>query len=281
MSMKNIVILYHAECSDGFGGAWSAWKKFKNKADYIGVKHGTLPQEGLKNKEIYLIDFMYPEEITKELIKNNKRVVAIDHHISAKNLVKMTQDYSYAIDHSGSVLAWQYFNPNRSVPRILKHVEDLDLWKFKLPHTMEIVSWLNLSDFNFKTWDKLSGTLETADGRKQAIQQGKMIVGYENKIVNKLILGAEKVEFAGYETLAVNSPILNSQIGARLAKLNPPIGIIWYQRNGKRVFSLRSDGKADVSAIAARFGGRGHKAASGFALDADQGFPWKAIQSQN
>ena len=276
--MKNIVILYHAECSDGFGGAWSAWKKFKNKADYIGVKHGTAPPEGLKDKEIYFIDFIYPEETTKELIKNNKRVVAIDHHISAKKLVEMTQDYSYAIDHSGSVLAWRYFNPKRPIPRILKYIEDMDLWKFKIPYTMEILAWLNLSDFNFKIWDKLSGILEKADGRKQAIRQGKMVVGYEDKIIDKLILGAEEVEFAGYETLAVNSPIFSSQIGMKLTKIKPPIGIIWYQRNGKKVFSLRSNGKADVSVIAARFGGGGHKTASGFALDADQSFPWKAIR---
>jgi len=276
--MKNIVILYHAECSDGFGGAWSAWKKFKNKADYIGVKHGTAPPEGLKDKEIYFIDFIYPEETTKELIKNNKRVVAIDHHISAKKLVEMTQDYSYAIDHSGSVLAWRYFNPKRPIPRILKYIEDMDLWKFKIPYTMEILAWLNLSDFNFKIWDKLSGVLEKAAGRKRVIRQGKMVVGYEDKIIDKLILGAEEVEFAGYETLAVNSPIFSSQIGMKLTKIKPPIGIIWYQRNGKKVFSLRSNGKADVSVIAARFGGGGHKTASGFALDADQSFPWKAIR---
>lgn len=279
--MKNIVILYHAECSDGFGGAWSAWKKFQNKADYIGVKHGMLPPEGLENKEIFLIDFMYPEEITKKLIKNNKRVVAIDHHISAKNLVEMTQDYFYSIDHSGSVLAWQYFNPKRPIPRMLKHIEDIDLWRLKLPHTMEIISWLNLSDFNFKIWDTLSGILEKSDGRKQAIRQGKMIVGYENKIIDELILGAEEVEFAGYKTLAVNSPILRSQIGAQLVKSKPPIGITWYQRNGKKVFSLRSNGGADVSAIAARFGGGGHKGAAGFALSADQDFPWKATRRQN
>ena len=276
--MKNIVILYHAECSDGFGGAWSAWKKFKNKADYIGVKHGTAPPEGLKDKEIYFIDFIYPEETTKELIKNNKRVVAIDHHISAKKLVEMTQDYSYAIDHSGSVLAWRYFNPKRPIPRILKYIEDMDLWKFKIPYTMEILAWLNLSDFNFKIWDKLSGVLEKAAGRKRVIRQGKMVVGDEDKIIDKLILGAEEVEFAGYETSAVNSPIFSSQIGMKLTKIKPPIGIIWYQRNGKKVFSLRSNGKADVSVIAARFGGGGHKTASGFALDADQSFPWKAIR---
>ena len=154
----------------------------------------------------------------------------------------------------------------------------MDLWKFKIPYTMEILAWLNLSDFNFKIWDKLSGVLEKAAGRKRVIRQGKMVVGYEDKIIDKLILGAEEVEFAGYETSAVNSPIFSSQIGMKLTKIKPPIGIIWYQRNGKKVFSLRSNGKADVSVIAARFGGGGHKTASGFALDADQSFPWKAIR---
>ena len=32
---KDIVIFYHKECQDGFSGAWVAWKKFGESADYV------------------------------------------------------------------------------------------------------------------------------------------------------------------------------------------------------------------------------------------------------
>ena len=67
--MKNIVVLYHADCPDGFGGAWAAHKKLGEKAEYIGVHHNFLPPKGLDGKEIYMIDFVYPKEDNE---KNNR-----------------------------------------------------------------------------------------------------------------------------------------------------------------------------------------------------------------
>src|SRR3989344_3558851 len=68
---KDIVVLYHSNCTDGFGGAWAAWKKFGDKAEYIGVIHQTPVPKGLKNKCIYSVDFTYPEPIVKKLIRKN------------------------------------------------------------------------------------------------------------------------------------------------------------------------------------------------------------------
>ena len=56
--MKDIIVIYHGECSDGFGGAWAAWKKFGETVDYIGAHHGDEPPVGLVGKEIYFIDFI-------------------------------------------------------------------------------------------------------------------------------------------------------------------------------------------------------------------------------
>jgi len=33
--LKEIVIIYHADCPDGFGAAYAAWKKFGDKASYL------------------------------------------------------------------------------------------------------------------------------------------------------------------------------------------------------------------------------------------------------
>ena len=42
-SFKNIVIIYHTDCRDGFGAAWAAWKKFGDSATYIPGKTELAP----------------------------------------------------------------------------------------------------------------------------------------------------------------------------------------------------------------------------------------------
>jgi nanoRNase/pAp phosphatase (c-di-AMP/oligoRNAs hydrolase) len=277
--MKNIVVLYHGECWDGFGGAYAAWKKFGNKADYFGLKHGEELPRGLKNKEIYLIDFSFKEPLMKKIVRENKRVIALDHHVSAEKTTKMAHEHVYALNHSGAVIAWNYFHPKKCVPTLLRHIEDIDLWKLKLPQTRELMSFMELAEYDFKIWDKIVRDLENPKRKKNYVAKGALLQFYEKKLVDRLVQKAALVKFAGYKTLSVNSPILQSEIGAALVKLKPPIGIVWSEKEGGVRVSLRSDGKADVSKIAAKYGGGGHKAAAGFSVESLKNVPWEAIRN--
>lgn len=275
---KNIVVLYHGDCADGFSAAWAVWKKFGNRAEYIKVFHRNPPPSGLKNKEIYLVDFIYPLTTIKKLITDNKRVTAIDHHFSAEKMAKLTYEYSFSTKNSGSMLAWKYFYPAKAVPTLLKYVEDADLYKFKLPYSKEIFAYIESFDFDFKTWDKLACDLEKSAARKKCIEKGKRILKYEEKLVKRIAANNRVlVEFKGHKTYAVNSPEFPSQIGTILLKKLPPIAIIWYKSRNKIVVSLRSDGSVDVSKIAQSFNGGGHKQAAGFSFPAEEKPPWKSI----
>lgn len=276
--MKQIVVLYHAKCADGFGAAWAAWKKFGNQAEYIPLEHQKPPPLGLKGKELYFLDFTYPTPITKKLIQENKRVTAVDHHISVKEAVLKTHKYLFDIKHSAAVLSWKYFHPVHPLPRLLKHIEDIDLWKFKLPRTREIIAFLETNPFNFKTWDGIRRGFDKPKTRKLYIEEGKRILIYQEKLIEHLTEGADLVHFAGRNVLVVNSPVFHSQIGNFLAKKRPPIGIVWSAVGGAVRVSLRSNGKVDVSKIAARFGGGGHKNAAGFTLLEGAKLPWKKIR---
>lgn len=278
MINKKIVILYDGGCSDGFGGAWAAWKVFGNKADYVGVRHDEPPPRGLKNKTIYLIDFTYSEAVMKKFLRENRRVTSIDHHATAEKAAKLTEKYLYSINHSGCVLAWQYFHPKKPLPKLLKHIEDTDLWKFKVPHTKEIFAYLNLFPLNFQLWDKLIKDMENPAKYKSAVQGGKLLLQYEEKRFTNLMENAQKVRFCGYKTLAVNSANWPSQIGNLLVKKMPPIGIVWHQRANKISVSLRSNGAVNVGKLAEKFGGGGHKKASGFSLPLNKKLPWKILK---
>ena len=50
-------VIYHADCTDGFGSAYSAWKLLGNRAEYHACKHGTLPPD-VKGKNVVLVDDM-------------------------------------------------------------------------------------------------------------------------------------------------------------------------------------------------------------------------------
>lgn len=276
--MKDIVVIYHGKCRDGFGGAWAAWKKFGDSANYYPAQRAQEPPE-IKNKEIYFIDFTYSPEITKKYISENKKIVIIDHHITAQEAVKLASENSFDINHSGAVLAWQYFFPGQAVPKLFQHIEDTDLWRFNLENTREIAAFLELYDFDFKLWDEFFAGMEDAEKRKKYIEEGKVVLRYEAVLLKDAVEDrAELVEFEGYKVLAVNYPhFLASDLGHVFVVKNPPMGIVWSEKKGMITVSLRSNGIVDVSAIAQKYGGGGHKAAAGFSFPANQPKPWKKI----
>lgn len=276
--MKNIVILYHNNCADGFGGAWAAWKQFGSRAKYIAVNHQEAPPKGLKGVNLYLVDFSYPLEITKKLLKSVQSLTAIDHHISAAKTVELATAKLYDNSHSGAVLAWKFFHPGKKIPRLLLHIEDIDIWKFSRPFTRELIACLDSYELNFKLWNKFAADWEKPSLVKKYIEQGAAIVRYQKQIIKEISEYGQKVSFQGYKTLAVNSPILRSEIGHYLYTKKPPISIIWYKINSHIVVSLRSNGNANVSKLAEKFGGGGHKAAAGFSWPEKKPLPWKKIK---
>ena len=279
MIKKPIVILYHADCPDGFGGAWAAWMKFGNQAEYFAVQHQAPPPAGLRSKKIYMIDFTYPLPIVRRLIKQNKRVTSIDHHETARLATKATQHSSYALNHSGAALAWLYFHPKKKMPVLVKHVEDQDLFHFYFPDTRRIMSYEKILPNDFKVWRKFSEDLEKKSSKKRILEIGAALLILENSIVDKVAgQGAELVRFSGHITYAVNSPSFDSQLGVLLYKKRPPMAIVWSRRDGWLKVSLRSDRSVDVSKIAQKYGGGGHVGSAAFRLPGNAKLPWKPLK---
>ncbi|MBM3257378.1 MAG: hypothetical protein FJY98_03610 [Candidatus Liptonbacteria bacterium] len=273
--MKKILIIYHGDCPDGFSGAWAAWKKFGNKAEYFGARRDE-PLPDVRGREVYCIDFTpEPAAAVEKMVKEAAHVVLIDHHLSAKPKMELAPEFWFSLEHSGAVLAWEYFFPKKPVPTLLKYIEDVDLWKFKLPYSRELSAYMILHDFDFKTWDKLNKEYAGAKSRAHAVKGGTMVLRYKQRIVEDMIEKAQLVKFEGYKVLAVNSSALESEIGHALAKKKPPFGIVWREEKNSIKFSLRSEGKVDVSKIAEKYGGGGHKAASGFNLPLGSKLPWR------
>ncbi len=56
-NVRSIAVLYHADCPDGFGAAWAAWKKFDDRAMYPPVRHNEPPPKEIAGKAVYTVDF--------------------------------------------------------------------------------------------------------------------------------------------------------------------------------------------------------------------------------
>lgn len=275
---KKIVVVYHGDCPDGFSGAWAAWKKFGNEADYLPARHGEPFPVGLEKKKVFLVDFV-PDEVTiNMLIANNISVFPIDHHLTSEIKMEFFKDRVFDMDKSGAVLSWEYFHPDKPVPILLQHIQDMDLWQWKLQNSKEIIAYLGVVDFSFNNWDEVSWKLEDEHEKGELIEKGRTLIKYEERIVEGLIRdNAELVEFEGYKSLAVNCPILESDIGNRLVVVLPPMGIVWRRKKNYVTVSLRSDGSVDVSSIAKKHGGGGHRAAAGFEISLNEQLPWKRV----
>ena len=210
-------------------------------------------------------------------------VVVIDHHVSAADAVKVATDHLYDNSHSGATLAWVYFHKDKKMPQLLRYIEDRDLWRFSIPDTTTVCASVDLYDYSFKNWDKLARELEEPEMRERHILQGRIVAKYEKKVSEMLVdHNAQLVDFEGYQIYCVNAPhVFASLIGSILCNKKPPIGIIWSENHDGIAVSLRSDGSVDVSKIAEKYGGGGHKSSSGFSIKKDFEFPWKKYNKNN
>ncbi len=279
-NLKKIVVIYHDQCRDGFGAAYAAWKKFGDAASYIPRKTQDPVPEGLQGKEIYIVDYSYKKPDLELLRHHNKSVVVIDHHETAREAVTSFEGNVFDMNHSGAVLAWQYFHPETEVPKLLLYIEDHDLWRFRMEFNREFGAALGEYTQDFETWDQLNKNLEDRELFNKFISHGAAIAGFEDKLVQKLLGFREKVLFEGHEIYAVNcARIYRSIVAHELSNLNGTEGgiemaIVYYRYDGQVHCSLRSNGDVDVRAMAEKYGGGGHKNASSIRVESFSDLPF-------
>ena len=250
------VVLYHADCIDGFGAAWALWKRFP-KAEYIPVKHGQPPPSSFDGKHVLMVDFSYERKVIEEINKAAASFQILDHHVTAQAALDGLPYAYFDMKKSGAVLAWEWVH-QEPPPWLLLYIQDKDLWEWRLPKSREISAALASYPLDFEIWEALD--------QKMLEIEGRAILRFEGALIEKIVEEAVLVSFQGETIPAVYSRVMTSEIGERLCQ-GFPFCIIWHQQDGRRYFSLRSrSGTTDVASIAAKFGGGGHTNAAGFSL---------------
>lgn len=105
-------ILYHGNCRDGFAAAWVLKKKYPD-AQYTQVHHdGSLPPEGLEDKDVLIVDFAYDRGILLDLKEKTKSLLVLDHHKDRAEELEGLDFCVYDMEESGATLAWKHCFPH-------------------------------------------------------------------------------------------------------------------------------------------------------------------------
>lgn len=280
--MERTVILYHGGCPDGFGGAYAAWKKFGDAAEYIPLRHQKPAPEGLADAHLYFIDFCFPKDQMDELEKIAGSLTVLDHHEGVRTIVESMPEHVYDVARSGATIAWSYFHLDIPVPLFLKYVQDGDLYKFELDESRPLLAYLYSYPFEFGIWDTLCAEVEDDAKRAEMVRRGEVFKEHSDALIRNLAERAKLVRFEGYECYFVSSiSALTSDLGNFLARKQGPMALAVQARpDGIRV-SLRGDGSVDVAKIAQKYGGNGHPNSSAFSLPWGAPLPWEKIEDED
>lgn len=258
-SSRPSVVLYHGNCPDGFGGAWAAWLALGDAARYQAVSHGDPPPDLPADASVVVVDFAYPRDETLALRDRVRTLTILDHHKSAQETLGDLEFAHFDMDRSGAMLAWDYFHPDKQPPPLIGYVQDRDLWRFALPDSREVTAALGSYPMDFAVWSRL-------DVSKLA-REGKAILRFRDQTVQAMVGFARYGEIGGYRVPIVNATAHWSDVGEAMLEKFPDapfVGAYFDDAEGSRRWSLRSRADFDVSEVATRFGGGGHRQAAGF-----------------
>lgn len=166
---RNInLCVFHAPCSDGSAAAFVVSKFFGPQCSFYGVNRGsgdtdTYLPSGVEGSHVLLLDYVYSENLMRELIKIAESVTVIDHHVSELALLRKLGFSVLNLDHqdmlfsansdtkrrllgiyssrvSACILTWKWLYPSDPIPMLLCYINDNDVGSWSLPNIGNFVA---------------------------------------------------------------------------------------------------------------------------------------------
>jgi len=278
------VCFYHAGCPDGFGAAWAVHRSWQGDGqdggEFVARGHDDpVDAARFEGAQVVFVDIAPHNEDLRSLMEVAAQVVVLDHHLSSLERYRGEPDLErearrgghrivFDLSHSGAVLAWSGFHGDVEPPELLRYVEDQDLWNWKLPDSEAVNAAIASYARDFETWSELA---------KRPIDElaaeGAPLVRAHRVEVERLMTTAHPIAVGTERIEAVNTTHNRSAVGHELAKraaFRKSWGCV-YRVVGRRVdASLYSIGDLDVSRVAQRYGGGGHRNAAGFSVSLER-----------
>jgi hypothetical protein len=286
--MTKPLCIYHGHCDDGFAAAWAA--RHALGANFFEFYPGVYQQAppDVTGRHVLMVDFSYKRPVLMGMAATARSIVILDHHKTAAEdladfrapapfedwfdgtLPRVEGDDQpiaalFDMNRSGAGLTWDFFHPGEPRPLFIDYVEDRDLWLKQRPGGDEFTIALRSYPQDFAVWDGL-----VAYGAMKLVEEGAAIQRYYRLRVEELKRSAYQASIAGAPFWVANAPYFAaSEVAGELAAREHGFGACYFEASqGRWQYSLRARGDFDVSEIARKFGGGGHKSAAGFTTDA-------------
>ncbi len=231
------------------------------------------PLETIKKDEtVFILDYSIKPEVMEKLLDITDGVIWIDHHQTS---IDMYKDFKRPIKGirevgtAGCLLTWKWFNSDKRPPKGILYIHDWDTWKKEYgaitDHFNAGLYLYDTSPTNIEFWRQLIS--EDSGLLNDILDKGNIILKYRKQWYNDFynLWGYEAI-FEGHVCAVMNLARIGSD--AFGDKIEAYKICICYAHDGEQfTVSLYSGQGVDVKELAEKYGGGGHKEASGFQCD--------------
>lgn len=283
---------YHVDADGKCAAFWVKWfiGDIKDEEDeYIKINYGMdFPFEKIRDGEkVYIVDYSLPVEEMKRLLDITKDITWIDHHKTAIEKYKDFEEPIRGVRYdgvAGCMLTYCYLkhmtrngegkikpfskSMTKDAPYFTKLIADYDVWTFEYGDDTRFFH-VSFEAENFNpdsdNWVELMGLMNEA----QYIENGKIMLKYRDSFAKEYCESKGfETEFEGYKVYAMNVGLAGSDWFKSVddGSYDILMPFSFNGRNGTWTYSMYSK-TVDVSNIAKKFGGGGHKGAAGFNTD--------------
>lgn len=223
-------------------------------------------------EKIVIVDFSFKPEVMKKVMEKLPDIVWIDHHKTCESYDYFSQGLNGLRDLtnkglSGCELTWKYFYPNTAIPEAVCLIGDYDSWRLSSSNSLKFYEAVKVIDNNplSKEWDLLL-SYEAASKVGELLKIGDSIINYRDNYCKSIMsMFGFETEIEGIKAYATNFYQFGSPGFVDNFK-KYPICLAFIFDGKKFTVSLYSE-TVDVSEIAKKFGGGGHKGAAGFVCE--------------
>lgn len=285
-----VLIIYHANCLDGFTAAYVTARYIAAKRscsltdlttnkliELIPANYGDQMPD-VTGRTVYMVDFSVPRAKLVEMAGVADHITVFDHHKTAaadlQGLDIPNCRIVFDMARSGAGIAFDELFPRERRTSLVNFVEDRDLWRFWFTETRALANVMFSTPMTLVEWDRLA--FGVSYDRPRLVEAGEAIERWRIKTIEDLLAATRRtVSLAGWEIPCANvPPMFASDAGHIMAKDAAFAATFYINKDGRYCYSLRARkevvdaGNVDVSEVAKLFGGGGHAAAAGFTAPA-------------
>lgn len=248
-------------------------KKYLDVANTVYLNYDEIDNYLLNNYHNYnkiIITDLSPSFETAKFLTDYAELFFIDHHITSKELTNILDSY-HDITKSATLLTYEWLNEiGCDVDEYRKFaicINDYDMWHLKIDESLKLnmlFSLIGIDRFVERFLENPAVKFNESEKLLLEIEEESKNKYLDNSLKNlNLFTDTSNRKFA-----VIFAEKYNSELGHHILNFTDVKYVVIINAQKKKI-SLRSKDETDVSKIAIKNGGGGHKNAAGFSTNFD------------